>query len=115
MDPSSPIEGSYEKETQRLSHPPLTRQYTGASHVPYDHFARNESRQELDMGIAESNNQPSGSTSVVETLVEEKSDFRFDKFLQDKWNECIEAGIDTRQTGVTFKVCMRPPIFSAMY
>ena len=44
----------------------------------------------------------SGRVSAVDTLVEDE--FRFDKFLQEKWDKAAEEGISCRQTGVVFKV-----------
>ena len=107
--PSSPSETrspSNHQLTQTESHSPAA-----SRHVPLDYFSRNES-QTLSPDVGEKSiHEQSGGVSAVDTL--QGDEFRFDKFLQDKWDKAAAEGIDTRQTGVVFKVCRRSISISA--
>jgi ATP-binding cassette subfamily G (WHITE) protein 2 (SNQ2) len=108
----TPRSDSHEKLPS--SDEPLKRIHSGPSRVPFDHFARSDSVLHLPPSLdddPEAQNDPkgnSGAVSAIETLVGD--DFRFDKFLQDKWDRAAQAGIDCRDTGVVFKVCSSYPV-----
>jgi len=117
MEPSSPKDEKW---------PSRGRSQSSASrHVPFDHFARSETRlsrhsrgsQELvrqdtvhhEPEIKETHEEnhhtqnPSNITSIVDTLVD-GGDFQFDKYLQERYDKAMLEGVNFRQTGVTFKV-----------
>jgi hypothetical protein len=71
--------------------------------VPFNHFAR------VDSGVnGENSANPHHSvpnSGANSTLVEDE--FQFDRHLQEQWDKAISEGIHVRDTGVTFKACMR--------
>lgn len=77
--------------------------FPASRHVPLNYFARRDS-QALSPGGLEQNvpHFQSPAASTVDTLV--GGSFRFDKFLQDRWDRAAKAGISSRHTGVAFKV-----------
>lgn len=106
VSPVSPIEtrSPFDNEFPEPHSPATSR------HVPFDYFSRNDS-QVLSPGFEQQSvHDRSGGISATGTLVGDE--FRFDKFLQDKWDKAAAEGINCRQTGVVFKVCLRSMSFS---
>lgn len=70
-------------------------------HVPLDYFSRNESQVSAGFQLPPVHDQTGGTGTLVE------DEFRFDKFLQDKWDEATAERINHRHTGLAFKVRLR--------
>ncbi|KAF8588872.1 pleiotropic drug resistance ABC transporter [Ramaria rubella] len=69
-------------------------------HVPLDYFARRDTEPVFEQ--ADGGGSVTETPSIATTLAE-GSEFRFDKFLQEKWDRAAEEGINSRETGVVFK------------